>query len=281
MMDFSPYTSVIQTMCFDEERIICNQLFRDALRTHDLTSFAAIFNFTGGECLKEKDGLEIRKIAFADDVSFFIKKHWQPLKGRSFKGEGCVEFAEYVSFRENGLATPIPVACGEKRQGDVLTSFLITQDFSPLVDLEGLVLDHPDFFRGEANRQKRCKVLRAIGRYARQMHGAGCNQKDFNATHILLGDVDSDLPRVALFDLQRVDRNPLQRLRWPVKALAELLFTLPEDQFDREDHVFLLQAYLGRSEWSFLDRLLYRWIQAKRNSIARHSQKRNLAPKMG
>jgi hypothetical protein len=259
-----------------------NQCFADLLTTCGYTSFDSIFGFSGGECIKEKDGLEIRKFSFTDGgASFFIKKHWQPLKGRLFKSEGRVEFAEYVAFRADGLATPIPVACGEKRQGDMLCSFLITQDFAPLVDLEGLVLEQAEFFCGEENRQKRQNVLGAIGRYARQMHDAGCNQKDFNATHILLADVDSAAPQVALFDLQRVDRNPWQRLRWPIKALGELLFTLPADQFDRHDHLFLFQSYIGRAELSFLERFLYRWIQAKRKRIARHSQKRNLAPKMG
>ncbi len=281
-MDFSIYTAAIASHCTaDGAGQICfNQAFEDLLQINGCASFETLFNFSGGECIKEQEGLEIRKITLGED-SFFLKKHWQPAGGASFTSEGQIEFNEYVAFREKGLATPIPVACGEKQQGKMRTSFLLTQDFTPLVDLEGIVLTQPEVFGGEENGFKRRNVLAAIGRYARKMHDAGCNQKDFNATHILLGDVESLTPQVALFDLQRVDRNPWHRLRWPVKALGELLFTLPAEQFDAGDHLFLFQSYIGSRKLSFLQRLLYRWILAKRNRIARHSRKRNLAPKMG
>ena len=274
-MDFSPYSAAIQVKKSGD--IIVNQRFADFLDENNRRSFAFIFNDGGGTCVKERQGLEIRHIELGDK-SFFLKKHWQ--QGLAGPGEGCVEFDEYLAFRCNGLATPHPVACGEKIQGDVLLSFLLTEDFSPLCDLEAIVLNHPEFFRGEENRKKRQHVLTAIARYAQQMHSAGFNQKDFNATHILLADLESDLPKVALFDLQRVDKKILARFMWPIKALSELNYTLPDSIFTEDDKLFLFKKYLGKQKLGFLNHLQYSFIKRKTARIAKHSLKHGLAPKM-
>jgi hypothetical protein len=119
-----------------------------------------------------------------------------------------------------------------------------------------------------------------VARYARAMHAAGCNQKDFNATHVLLQGLEDENPQVALFDLQRVDTNPLMALRWPIKALAEFFFTLPPSLFTEEDRRFFFAAYKGSEKLSLYGRLQYGWILGKMARIARHTRKRNLAPKM-
>lgn len=157
---------------------------------------------------------------------------------------------------------------------------MITRDFSPFVDLEELVLNKPEVFQGAENGARKKKMLRAVARYARAMHDAGCNQKDFNATHVLLKGLDEEHPQVALFDLQRVDRNPVMRFRWPVKALAEFFFTLPASLFDDEDRRFFYTAYRGTGKSTLLSRFQYAWILKKMARIARHTKKGNLAPKM-
>ncbi len=278
-IDFSTYTSPIHTVSLDNGQVVVNKLFANWLNHFGYKSFDNIFRLTDGELIKKESGLEIRKTCF-NGVNFFVKKHWQPKSCLKSQSMGQIEFNEYVSFRSNGLATPIAIAFGEKIEESTLHSFFITQDFSPLVDLEELVLNQPDFFRGNANLKRRQNVLSAIGKYARKMHDAGCNQKDFNATHILLADYDTDAPKVALFDLERVDRNLWQQFRWPVKALGELFFTLPEDQFNIDSYLFLFKSYLRKEHLNFWDQILFRWILAKKKRISRHSKKWNLAPKM-
>ena len=84
------------------------------------------------------------------------------------------------------------------------------------------------------------------------MHDSGMNQQDFNATHILLYNIESGNPAVVLFDLQRVDTSLLNSFRWPIKALAELNFSLPSSIFTENDKVFLFTNYKAKKNFLLL-----------------------------
>lgn len=263
-----------------------NRPWLPLLEESGLSDFQAVWKCSEGEVIKDRPGLEIRRIELTDpddvanQVVVFIKKHEQK-ETRPGQSEGLKEFGHYCDFRRRGLATPVPIAAGMARDtGGLVRSFLITRNFSPFVDLEELVLNRPESLQGPENAERKKNILRAVAHYARAMHEAGCNQKDFNATHVLLEGLNDENPQVALFDLQRVDTNPFQRFRWPVKALGEFFFTLPPSLFDEEDRRFFFAAYKGTENLSLYGRLQYAWILRKMARIARHSKKRNLAPKM-
>jgi len=285
--------------------LLINEKYQHLLQGIGFTSFAAVWAYTGGEIIKEKGERTVIRAEFPcpagpyaepgqgpmEDTVFYLKKHcqllslWQRLgcllRPAGPCGEGLKEFNNYCQFRQKGLATAVPVAAGIKFSSFFRAdSFLLTRDFSPLTALEDIVLQQPATLQCPENQQKKSNILRAIARYARHMHDSGMNQKDFNATHILLQDPEAERPQVALFDLQRVDHNPLNRLYWPIKALAELNFTLPSAVFSERDRIFLFSAYKGKESLSALDRWQYRLIRRKSDSIARHTRKRGLAPKM-
>ncbi|MBU4262361.1 MAG: lipopolysaccharide kinase InaA family protein [Proteobacteria bacterium] len=288
-----------------QEILLINERYQHFLQGIGFTSFAAAWTFARGEIIKEKGERTVIRAEFPcpadpevehghgpeENTVFYIKKHcqrlslWQRLqcllRPLVSCGEGFKEFHNYCRFRQNGLATAVPVAAGIKFSSFLRAdSFLITQDFSPLTALEDIVLQQPATLLGRENQQKKNNILRAVGRYARRMHDSGMNQKDFNATHILLQNLVSEQPQVALFDLQRVDHNPLNRLRWPIKALAELNYTLPPVLFSESDRLLLFSAYKGKKNLSALDQWQYLLIRRKTARIARHTQKRGLAPKM-
>lgn len=287
------------------ERLIINQNYQNLLSDIGFTTFTAVWSYEGGELIKQKGKRSVIRVQFplkrshiindcqtADkDTFFYIKKHrqrinlWQRLqciiRPAYFFTEGLKEFHNYCDFRQKALGTAFPVAAGMKFfsffQAD---SFIITQDFSPFTDLEGIILRHPETLQGERNHIKKRIILREIAVYARRMHNYGMNHKDFNATHILLNNTDTQIPQVAVFDLQRVDRNLFNRWRWPIKALAELNFTLLPSLFSEDDRVFLFLSYKGEKYHSVIDRMQYRWICRKTDKIARHCKKRGLAPKV-
>lgn len=262
-----------------------NRLWHPLLEEAGFSDFQAIWQCHAGEVIKERPGLEIRRVELPDSgdvkdpVVVFIKKHEQK-SCLPEQSEGLKEFANYCEFRRRGLATPVAIAAGMARDGELIRSFLITRDFAPFVDFEELVLNQPEILQGRENGERKKNILRAVAHYARAMHEAGCNQKDFNATHVLLAGLDEENPQVALFDLQRVDTNPLLRFRWPIKALAEFFFTLPASLFGEEDWRFFFAAYKGTEKLSLYGRFQYAWILRKMARIARHTKKRNLAPKM-
>ena len=281
-------------------QIRVNQNYTSLLQQIGFTTFSDIWSYAGGELIKQIKERTVSRTQFTDRFSkkdlnrqgadhapfFYIKKHsqrltlWQKLKSlaqpaKAFS-EGEIEFNNYCKFRRKGLATAIPVVAGRKFTSFFqLDSFLITQDFSPFVELEKLILEQPESLQG-----KRKAILRATATYARRMHMSGMNQKDFNATHILLHGLEKSHPHVALFDLQRTDTNILNRFRWPIKALAELNFSLPHTLFSDQERLFLFTCYKEKETLSFWDRLQYQWVLKKTEKIARHSKKRGLAPKM-
>ncbi|MEW6520278.1 MAG: lipopolysaccharide kinase InaA family protein [Thermodesulfobacteriota bacterium] len=283
------------------EMLLMNENYRQFLESIGFTSFAAVWAYAGGEVIKEKGERTVIRAKFpcppepgqdpAADSTFYLKKHgqrlslWQRLhcllRPTAPCGEGLREFYHYCQFRQSGLATAVPVAAGIRFSSFLQAdSFLLTRDFAPFTALEDIVLQQPATLQGAENQQKKSNILRAIARYARHMHDSGMNQKDFNATHILLQQLGSENPQVALFDLQRVDHNPLNRFYWPIKALAELNFTLPAAIFSESDRLALFSAYKGKKSLAALDRWQYLLIRRKTDSIARHTRKRGLAPKM-
>lgn len=297
--------SLIEKSGSSNEHLYINQNYESFLSDIGFTTFNAVWSYECGELIKQKEERSVVRVRFPlkksyiiDDcrtvdknTCFYIKKHrqkislWEKLKMINqppcLSAEGYKEFYNYLNFRQKGLGTAVPVAAGVKISSFSQTdSFLITQDFAPFTDLENIILRYPETLKGENNRRKKRNILREIAFYARRMHDCGMNHKDFNATHILLNNTDARKPQVALFDLQRVDGNRFNRWRWPIKALAELNFTLLPSIFSEEDRLFLFLAYKGKKQFSVIDRIEYLWIVRKTEKIARHCEKRGLAPKL-
>ncbi|MEA1934376.1 MAG: lipopolysaccharide kinase InaA family protein [Thermodesulfobacteriota bacterium] len=264
-----------------------NSDYYELFASEGLDSFDSLWRLDIGEVVKEiEDRSVVRfEVHAKDELNetekgpavrvFYFKKHARERAGWSGLSEGAREFVNLCDFREAGLATAEPVAMGERHvTSSFVESFLITEDFFPYVSLEDIVRKQPEILKGGANREKRRNILKEIAAYARKMHKHGFNHRDFNATHILIHDIESKTPRIALFDMQRIDRNRLSRFRWAVKALAELNFTLPFEIFPEQERFFLFLSYKGRTKMNLIDRLHWEWVKRKTARIARHTYKR-------
>ena len=87
------------------------------------------------------------------------------------------------------------------------------------------------------------------------MHQGGFNNRDFNATHILLYyESGSDTPELALFDMQSFETNKI-RFRWKIKSLARLNYSLPDEIFNQQDRINILLFYKRKTRLSFIDQL--------------------------
>jgi heptose I phosphotransferase len=272
------------------QHFVINRAFKDFLTKSKLTTFDAVWSFPEGKLVKKKGLRSVLCVHFGENV-FYFKKHTELLNPLTklilffraviSRSEGLKEFYNYCAFRSKGLGTAIPVAAGMRYTSWLtIESFLITQDFSPLIDLEEIVLNQPELLQGDNNLARKHNILRAIGQYARKMHQSGFNHKDFNATHLLLNDIDAKNPQIALFDLQRVDKVIFNRFRWTIKSLSELFYTLPANIFSENDRCFLFKEYKETKILSWLDKMQYQCILKKIARIARHCRKRNLSPKM-
>ncbi len=268
-------------------RIVMNCQYTSVLEEAGLVSYDAFDSITGGIIVKKIRERFVTRLTIAESV-YYIKKHGrEPLTKKGgghhhlslpWSSEGGKEFAFYYEFRKCGLATAVPVAMGEKIFPDnSVESFLLTEDFSPCVQLEFLIRNNPGIFSGPENLARRRNILGAVARYARQMHNQGFNHLDFNATHVLLDRIESETPVIALFDLQRIDCKKINRYRWPVKALAEFNYSSREGGlFTDTDRLYLFLVYKNKKngEINLFDRLQWGWIEAKTDRIARHTEKR-------
>lgn len=270
----------------EEWSVVINQTYQSLFATCGLDSFQAIYDLVGGAVVKQQADRSVLRFDLAESV-LYLKRHEREtrVKGGKLAGteyrwcsEGGKEFAFFYAFRKHALATANPVAMGERfLAGGRVESFFISEDFAPFVQLEDLIRHTPEVLSGAENKTKRLNVLKAVGTYARRMHQSGFNHQDFNATHVLLHGCENGVPDLALFDLQRVDQRVWQKFRWPIKALAEFNYSSRENQvFSDAERLFLFHVYCAKVDQalSLIEKIQWRWIEAKTNRIARHTVKR-------
>jgi len=268
--------------------LIINRDYRELLDSIGLNRFESIWSYDGGQTIKKIKARSVSRISIPDGDgtrTFYLKRHNREFIGlrqliarlfpQTALSQGKGEFANICEFRAQKLATAAPVAAGEKPVRFLWAeSFLITEDFSPYISLEQLMKDRPEFFMGPEGKNRKKILLNRIARYAQQMHHSGFNHRDFNATHILLlYENGSNDPKIALFDLQRVEKRKYLRFRWMIKSLARLNYTLPDDLFDTEDRIYLFLSYKGKERLHLWDRLQWFWIKRKTARIKRHTEK--------
>jgi hypothetical protein len=267
--------------------MVVNRKFLPVLKAAGMTDFERVFQFKDGTVVKRIKARSVTRIAIggpSQPHDLYLKRHvgaratlsdllgaW--ILGRSIS-PGMVEFDNICIFREHGLATVTPVAAGQRRiSAWRYESFLITESVSPFVSLEAIIRHEPARFDRQNGEGFKRSLLTAIGDLARSMHAAGFNNRDFNATHVLIGpDTGNDEVALALFDLQRVDRKKWMRFRWMIKTMAELIYSMPSPLFCDQDHRRLFAAYTGRSEQGCYDRFIWWWINKKVSRIARHTE---------
>ncbi len=243
-------------------------------------SFDAFRSYDGGTLIKKIRERSVIRIPIPKKHgggAYFLKRHRAEPYGHRKCYQGRIEFENILAFRRKEIATVLPAVMGERITGSIgnrrVESFIATRDYAPFTPLETLLEKTPEIFAEQKNKDS---LMQAIAALAQKMHWAGFNHKDFNATHILLRYADiasEEPPALALYDLQRVDQKKIFRFRWIIKSLAEVGYTLPEPLFSAQDRNRLLCFYKGKESLSPWDRFQYRWIERKRERIARHTEK--------
>jgi len=272
----------------EREQMILNGDYHDLMRYLGFNCFESVWRYRGGEAIKnikERSVICIRILIHGKEKYLYLKRHNPEYIGlrrlvmqlfpKWVLSQGRKEFENICDFRKCNLPTVVPLAAGEKFVRFFwVESFLITEDFAPFISLEYLLRDHPEFLMGPEGEYRKRILIKEIALFARRMHQSGFNHRDFNATHILLHyETGSDMPKIALFDLQRVDRKRFLRYRWMIKTLAELNYTMPEKLFDTKDRLCLLLSYKRKNKLYAWDRLQWLWIKRKTARIKRHNEK--------
>lgn len=268
--------------------LVINQEEENFLRQNRLDSFESLWTSKSGTIIKniKPRSVVCIEIARQDHVrTLYLKRHrteFIPLRSflcfLGFKksiSQGMVEFENICEFRKKEIPTVHPVAAGEKRINFFWAeSFLLTEDFHPYISLEYLLKTNPDFLKGPDGQVRREILIKKLSLLAKKMHKSGFNHRDFNATHILLNyTAESYEPALALFDLQRVEKYSVLPIRWKIKSLARLNYSLPDSVFTEQERLNLLLFYNGSKTSGIRDRLDWFWIQKKTDRIRRHTEK--------
>jgi hypothetical protein len=279
--------SAFPVACLELGDIVVNLDYLNLLESFGLEDFASIHNLEKNHVVKETQERIVFRIAIRteDEKRYFYCKYHKArylgvrgllsriLFGRRFS-QGRMEFQNICDFRLRQLSTVSPVAAGERYLGAFrMESFLITEAFRPFVSLERIIKRSPDYLQGPEGEKRKTLLMEEIARLARHMHRSGFNHRDFNATHVLLWYNDkSDTPKLALFDLQRVDRKGFFRFKWFIKTIAELNYSLPDTLFTAQDRLHLYLSYKEKRGLNLWDRFQLFWIKRKMARIGRHTE---------
>ncbi len=268
--------------------MLVNRDYVPILESCNLFDFDRIYHFQGGSSVKQISDRSISRMELhtgAEARTFYLKRHtaacpglWEMI-GNFFSGKspspGMYEFENICDFRNSGIPTVAPVAAGERKTGFCrYESFLVTESFEPYISLEHLIYNLPDRLKGAEGQIRKERLITAVARLARQMHDRGFNHRDFNATHVLVGpEGENGNFRLALFDLQRMDRKKWLKTKWFIKVMAELSFSMPEPLFTENDRMLLFKAYKDISDPGLMDRLQIFLIRLKQKRIKHHTKK--------
>ncbi len=274
--------------CIEQKRFVINRNYQPILKSLGLNTFESLWQYGGGKTIKEIKSRSVIRFEVQDQERkrcFYLKRHNMEFIGfrillalfffNRLGSQGRREFGNLCIFRKAGLATVTPVIAGERFVRFFwVESFIVTEDYHPYVSLEDIFKNHPELLMGPEGTPKRRALIKEISLLARRMHQKGFNHRDYNATHILVRyENESDTPKTALFDLQRVDRRKCARFRWMIKTLARVNYTLPDNLFNEDDRIHLLLNYKGKTEPNLVERFQWFFMKRKTARIKRHTEK--------
>ncbi|MEZ5560115.1 MAG: lipopolysaccharide core heptose(I) kinase RfaP [Pseudomonadales bacterium] len=177
---------------------------------------------------------------------------------------------EYLACRhlaEQGVAAPTVAAFGERGLDPATRlSFVICDELSGCDSLEDVALGW-DAAPPTAIEKRR--LVMAVARFARAMHGAGVVHRDFYICHLLLDrDAwrDGDA-RLAVLDLHRAQLHRHIPRRWLERDLAALLYSCLDLPLGRRTWLRFVRTYRGAPLPEVMAREARFWAAVHRRAL--------------
>lgn len=162
-----------------------------------------------------------------------------PVLGARNEFEACRHLAEV------GVPAPTVAGFGERGHNPAARfSFVVCDALEGRVSLEDVVAEWQQ--RPPPPAEKR-RLITAVARFARALHGAGVVHRDFYVCHLLLDPASVGAePDLAVIDLHRAAiHRPIPR-KWLRRDLAALLFSVLDAPLSRRDWLRFLTEYRAR-----------------------------------
>ena len=171
-------------------------------------------------------------------------------------------------FNELGIPTTPLVAYGCRGISPAsLQSFVITEDLGDIISLETLCADWKN---NPPDARLKRRLIVAVAKIARTLHGNGLNHRDFYICHFCLDKqrLISGEIHLYLIDLHRVGIRDKIRPDVRMKDLAALYFSAMDAGLNKRDYLRFLRTYRQRplhevlsSEHNFWEKVEKRAIQ--------------------
>lgn len=155
--------------------------------------------------LQQEDGTEIGAYLKRQDnhcrISFL-----HPIKGvPTFQRE--FEMMQYLE--QHGVCTPEVMLFGRNPNGDLKTT-LLTKELVGFVPLD--VLTERIFANGRPALAVQRPIIEAVAQFAKQLHAAKVQHRSFYLKHLFVKMADTNVPQVAVIDLEKSRVNPFAML---------------------------------------------------------------------
>ncbi len=216
--------------------------------------FAAV-DALQGEVFRQVKGRRTLRFDF-EDKRYFAKIHHGVGWGEIIKNLLSLkrpvlgaenEWCAIAHLKAIGVDTMTAVGFGSKGLNPARRhSFILTEALEDTVSLETVCASWP---RQAPGVQQKWRLIEALGRIARAMHGAGMCHRDFYLCHFLLHDAEAFMageqcePRLSLIDLHRALVRRRLGPRWVIKDIAGLMFSALHIGLTQRDFLRFARAY--------------------------------------
>jgi heptose I phosphotransferase len=242
----------------------------ELLRENGLLDVSQVFLRDDVEMIKSQaKGRHVVRLTLTNGRGCYIKRYpnigfWAALCARLLRnGYSSDAMREWLALRRTqSLGVPViaPLVVGEQRKwGLVRRAYVVTLDGERDSTLEAVALHTSHDLRATASH-----VAALIAR----LHEGGVNHRDFYIGHLLMDSSDRTGETICLMDFNRADIRTVVGLRWRVKDLAALHFSLPLRRMCVAGRLRFLLEYAGGD--TALVRDLARKIHERVERTTRH-----------
>ncbi len=216
-------------------------------------------NALEGDIYREVSGRRTLRFQF-EGRRYFAKIHQGVGWGEIFKNllvgklpilGAANEWCAVAKLNECGIKTMTTVGFATRGWNPARReSFILTEALEDTISLEDLCADWP---KNAPSKRVKQKLIDALARIAKKMHGCGVCHRDFYICHFLLHNAQDFIdgtqvqPELSLIDLHRaLNRRSLSQ-RWVVKDVAGLYFSALHIGLSQRDFLRFVRAYSGKS----------------------------------
>jgi len=156
------------------------------------------------------------------------------------------EWAALNKLQALNIPSLAPVAYGRRGKNPACQqSFIVTRELTNVMQV-----DHYFEHCQPSVNHKRC-IIKKVASIARELHAAGINHRDFYLCHFMVDKqtllLATGSPSVYLIDLHRAQCRVSVPLRWQVKDLGALYYSVFNLDFSRRDICCFLKVYFNDS----------------------------------